>query len=154
MPKQKSYTFTAQIYKTGINFAVDVPANISSALSVVRGYIRIKGTVNRFSFTKSLVPVKGGPYRLFVNIQTLKGAKIKVGESAEFVIEQDNSDPEQEFPIPDLLMIQLKRKDLLNTFNALSFYRRKEILRYLANVKTKETLEKNIKKVIGQLEKK
>lgn len=153
MPKQKLYTFKALIYKTGINFAVDVPADISSALTVVKGYIRVKGTVNEFPFTKSLVPVKGGPYRLFVNMITLKGAKAKIGETAEFVIEQDTSDPEKEFPIPELLMQQLKQQHLFDVFNSLSFYRRKEILRYLANIKTTETLVKNIEKVISQLEK-
>lgn len=153
MPRQKTYIFKAPIYKTGINFAVDVPADISSGLTVVKGYIRVKGMVNSFPFTKSLVPVKEGPYRLFVNMQTLKGAKTKVGEFAEFVIEQDETDPETEFPIPELLMQQLKQRHLLDDFVALPFYRRKEILRYLANIKTIETLEKNIKRVVTQLEK-
>jgi len=151
MPQQTTHTFNAIIYKTGINFAVDVPADISSALTVAKGYIRVKGTVNNFPFTKSLVPVKGGPYRLFVNMQTLKGAKTKAGELAGFAIEQGKTDPESEFPMPELLMQQLKQMNLFADFVALPFYRRKEILRYLANIKTNETLVKNIEKVVGQL---
>ncbi len=154
MPRQKTYIFKALIYKTGINFAVDVPVEISSVFTAARGYIRVKGMVNGFPFTKSLVPVKEGPYRLFVNMQTLKGAKTKVGEVAEFAIEQDVTDPENEFPVPELLTQQLKQRGLFDDFVALPFYRRKEILRYLANIKTTETLEKNIKRVVTQLEKK
>jgi len=151
MPQQKTYTFNASIYKTGINFAVDVPAEVTSALAVGKGYIRIKGTVNGIPFTKSLVPVKDGPYRLFINTITIKGIRNMIGEIAEFVIEQDTTNPEQEFPLPPLLMQQLEQHHLLDDFNALPFYRRKEILRYLANIKTAETLEKTVKKVIGQM---
>jgi hypothetical protein len=152
MPKQKSYTFKALIYKTGINFAVDVPVDITSGLAAAKGYVRIRGMVNNIPFTKSLVPVKGGPYRLFINTVTIKDIRKMVGQVAEFVIEQDTTNPENEFPMPQLLAEQLKQKHLLDDFNALPFYRRKEFLRYLANIKTAETLEKNIGKVISQLQ--
>jgi len=151
MLKNTTYIFKATIYKTGINFAVDVPVDITSALTVAKGYIRIKGTVNGFLFTKSLVPVKGGPYRLFINTITIKDIRKMVGELAAFVIEQDSTDPESEFPIPELLMQQLKQKHLFDDFVALPFYRRKEILRYLTNIKTNETLVKNVERVISQL---
>ena len=154
MGKNKSYTFNAVIYKTGINFAVDVPGELTSELVAIKGYIRIKGTINKFPFTKSLVPVKNGPYRLFVNVPTLKGAKAKLGDDAVFTIMQDTSDPEKEYPVPQALTTQLQQHGLLADFEALSFYRRKEIARYLNQVKTAETLEKNIQKVISQLKKK
>ena len=123
MPKQKAYTFKALIYKTGINFAVDVPPDVTSGLTVDKGYIRIKGTVNNIPFTKSLVPVKGGPYRLFINTITIKNIRKMVGELAEFVIEPDSTDPETEFPMPQLLAEQLDQKHLLDDFNAMPFYR-------------------------------
>ncbi len=153
MPGQKSYTFKAVIYKTGINFAVDVPLDITSQLKAVKGYIRIKGTIDKFPFTKSLVPVKDGPYRLFVNMVTLKGAKTKVGNGATFVIEQDNSDPETEYPVPQALIDELQQHGLLMAFEGLTPSRRRDIVRYLNNIKTKETLQKNIDKVIAQLNK-
>jgi len=154
MKKLKTYKFTATIYKTGINYAVDVPAEITSKLIAIKGYIKIKGTVNGFPFTKSLVPVKNGLYRLFVNVITLKGAKTWANETARFVIEQDDEILERDYPMPDLLTIQLKEKELLDTFNSLSNYRKKEILRYVNNIKTSETLQKNISRLIAQLEQK
>lgn len=154
MGKNNSFRFRALIYKTGINFAVDVPARISSKLIAVKGYIRVKGTVNKFPFTKSLVPVKNGPYRLFVNMITLKGAQTSVGTTATFIIEQDAPASPNEYPMPPELAKQLKQKKLLAHFNSLTPYRKKEILRYLVQIKTAETMQRNILKLIAQLEKK
>lgn len=154
MVKSPKHKFNATIYKNGINFCVDVPAEITALLRAIKGYIRIKGTVNGFEFVKFLVPVKNGPYRLFVNMITLKGAKTGVGEVAEFVIEQDEENLEKEFPMPERMVFLLKEKNLTSVFEALPYHRRKDILRYLHGVKTIETLAKNIQKVITQLENK
>lgn len=151
MPMQKSHQFKAVIYKTGINYCVDVPAHITSALVAVKGYIRIKGTVNNIEFTKSLVPVKNGPYRLFINTITLKDIRSRVGQTATFVIEQDTSDPELEHPMPPMLLHRLQQNGLLTVFKAMAPSKRKEILRYINNIKTPEIVEKNIEKVITQL---
>lgn len=145
------YSFQAVIYKIGINWAVDVPEEITQKLTPKKGYIRIKGTVNGFSFNKSLVPVKGASYRLFVNLIMMKGGKTAVGKIANFQIEQDTSDPEKEYPIPTQLTKKLKENQLEDTFNNLTFSRRKEIVRYLSFIKTEETLHRNIDKVISQL---
>jgi hypothetical protein len=61
------YAFKAKIYKTGINWCVDVPLKISKKMIPEKGYIKIKGRINEFDFKKSLVPVKDSPYRLFIN---------------------------------------------------------------------------------------
>ncbi|MGX7666849.1 YdeI/OmpD-associated family protein [Flavobacterium pedocola] len=145
------YTFKAEIYKIGINWAVDVPEKITQQLQAVKGYIRIKGTINGFEFNKSLVPVKKAPYRLFVNLIMMKGGKTAVGETAHFIIEQDTSDPEKEFPMPPKFLHKLKVNKLTDAFNSLTPSRRKEIIRYMGFIKTEETLQRNIEKVIAQL---
>lgn len=154
MMKPKLYKFNARIYKSGINFVVDVPELITSKLNVVKGYIKIKGTVNNFPFSKSLVPVKNAAHRLFVNMATLKGAKTKLGDVARFVLEEDLDDVEKQYPIPLELELLLKEKGLETQFESLSPYRRKEILKYLNTVKAPQTLDKHIKSVIYQLENK
>jgi hypothetical protein len=98
------------------------------------------------------VPVKNGPYRLFVNMDTLKGAKTNVGETADFVIEQDKEELEKDYPMPPAFASLLKEKNLTDSFNALPYRRRKDILRYLNNIKTSETLLRNSQKVILQFE--
>jgi hypothetical protein len=146
-----TFSFDAEIYKTGINWAVDVPAAISGQMISEKGYIAIKGQINGFDFTKSLVPVKNSPHRLFVNGIMMKGATTSLGETAHFTIEQDFEKAEDHLPVPQLLQNELLKNKLVSDFDALTKSRRKEILRYLHRIKSTETLARNIDKVIVQL---
>lgn len=154
MKKTEKYKFKAEIYKTGINYCVDVPKKITSEMTATKGYIKIKGTVNEFPFKKSLVSVKNGLYRLFVNIPTLKGANTAVGKNANFEIEHDYNIVTKEYPVPKTLTEQLKKGKMLNDFKNLTESRKKNILKYLNSIKTEETLQKNIGKLITKLENK
>lgn len=148
------HQFTAKIYKTGINAAVDVPKKITDALQPAKGYIRITGTINGHTFRQTLVPVKDAPYRLFVNIPMLKGGEAALGDTAKFSIEQDLTPVENDYEMNDVLLAELKKHKLETAFEALTPSRRKDILKYLAYLKTEETVRKNVEKVIGQLKNK
>lgn len=145
------HSFKAKIYKTGINWCVDVPARISKKLVAEKGYIRIRGEINHFAFKQTLVPVRNAPYRLFVNGIMMKGGKTALGKVAAFVIEQNDEDPIKAYPMPALLKQQLDRNKLAAEFDNLIPSRKKDILRYLNQIKTEETLIKNVDKVIAQL---
>lgn len=119
-----------------------------------KGYIKIKGQLNGFNFTKTLVPVKNLPYRLFVNQTMMKGSKTALGQVATFVIEPDKNKVTKEFPVPHLLLDQLDKYKLTEDFNNLTASRKKDILKYLSYVKTEGTLFKNIDKLITQLKNK
>ena len=146
------HRFTAKIYKTGINAAVDVPESITAGMQPEKGYIRIEGTINGFTFRQTLVPVKNKPYRLFVNIPMLKGGDTALGNDADFAVQQDFKPVENDYPMVKALNRELKEKGLTAAYNALTPSRRKDILKYLNALKTEETLKKNITKVIAQLE--
>jgi hypothetical protein len=146
------HPFKAEIYKTGINAAVDVPAAITEKMQAVKGYIRIEGIINGFRFRQTLVPVKNAPYRLFVNIPMLKGGKTAVGQTAEFAIKQDFSPVEDAYPMVEALSRQLEKKGLTAAFESLTGSRKKDILKYLSYIKTEATLQKNIEKVVMQLQ--
>jgi len=146
------HSFKAKIYKVGINAVVDVPEAVSGKMEPEKGYIRIKGTINGFDFATTLVPVKDNPYRLFVNIPILKGGNTALGNEAQFSIEQNFEAKENDYPMVPALAKQLKSKKLTDAFEALTPSRRKDILKYLNYLKTEETLQKNIDKVIKQLE--
>jgi len=148
------FHFTAKIYKTGINWAVDVPEEISKQMLPEKGYIRIKGQINGFDFIQTLVPVKNGPYRLFVNLIMMKGAKTALGEIVSFNIEPNLTKIEKMYDMPEMLEEALKEHQVLENFNQLSPSRIKDILKYLSYVKTEETMKKNIDKVIVQLKNK
>jgi hypothetical protein len=143
--------FKSKIYKVGINWCVDVPVRITKEIVPEKGYIKIKGQINGFDFSKNLVPVKNKPYRLFVNLIMMKGANTALGKIASFQIEQDLKKVIREYPVPNLLAAQLTKTNLTGDFNKLTPARRKDILKYLNSIKTEETLVKNIGRVIRQL---
>jgi hypothetical protein len=148
------HSFEAKIYKTGINWCVDVPTKITEQMTAEKGLIRIKGKINGFDFTKTLMPVKDSAYRLFVNGMMMKGGKTVLGEIAIFEIEQDTNKIVKEYPIPKQLVEQLDKNMLAKDFDDLTESRKKDILKYLSYVKTENTLLKNIDKLIIQLKNK
>ena len=146
--------FKAEIYKVGINACVNVPESITEKMTPKNGYIKVKGSINGFEFFKNLVPVKNKPYRLFVNIPMLKGGQTELGKVAKFEIEQDFKVKKKKYSIPKMLTDKLTDKDLTSDFNNLSGSKKTEILKYLNYIKTEKTLERNIDKLIGKLERK
>lgn len=148
------HTFKAKIYQTGINWCVDVPAEITELLTAEKGRINIRGQINGFDFTKTLMPVKNATHRLFVNQQMMKGGKTALGQVASFKIEQDTERKVKEYPTPALLTEQLKKHQLTRSFDDLTNSRKKDILKYLNYIKTEETLLKNIDKLLTQLKNK
>lgn len=146
--------FKAEIYKIGINWAVDVPRSITDQLKKDKGYIRVKGLINGFDFKQTLVPVKNLPHRLFVNLIMMKGGQTAVGETAAFAIGQNDELVEKMYDMPEMLAASLKINQLEKEFEQLSATRKKDILKYLHYLKTAETIQKNIDKVIVQLQQK
>ena len=146
------YSFEATIYKVGFNPCVKVPKSITDKMLPSKGYIPIKGQIKNYSFRQTLVPVKNGEYRLFVNGEMLKGANAKVGETVKFIIEQD-FEP-REYPMPKELKKKLHDNNMYSYFKQMTLSNQKEILRYLNYLKTKKALMRTIDKVIGRLKKK
>jgi Bacteriocin-protection, YdeI or OmpD-Associated/Domain of unknown function (DUF1905) len=154
MKPSKKFEFRAKIYKTGINWCVDVPTKITILMTAEKGRINIKGQINGFNFTKTLMPVKNAPHRLFVNQLMIKGGRTALSETATFKIEQNTEKIIKEYPIPKLLIEQLDKQQQAKNFNTLTASKKKGILKYLSYIKTEETLVKNIDKLINQLKNK
>lgn len=148
------YTFKAKIYKTGINGCVDVPSEVTKRLTIDKGRVRIKGKINGFDFSTTLMPVKDAQHRLFVNHAMMRGAQTGLGQTATFKIEQDTKKVQKEYPSPPILAARLKEHQLTAAFNQLTTSRKQDILKYLNYVKTEATLLKNIDKLINQLKSK
>lgn len=84
-----AFSFKAKIFKVGINPCVEVPLFVTAAMTASKGYIPVKGEINGYFFTQTLVPVKNAPYRLYVNGPMLKGAAAALGDIATFSISQN-----------------------------------------------------------------
>ena len=146
------FSFTAKIYKVGINPCVEVPSRITSQMTATKGYIPVNGKIKNYSFTQTLCPVKNANYRLYVNGPMLKGSDTKLGDTVKFTIEQ-NKEPKTatEYKMPKEFKQQLTKHKLPKSFAALTPYRQKEILRYLNGLKSNEALLRNIDKIIAGL---
>lgn len=145
------FTFSAKIYKAGINPCVSVPDHITAKMTAESGYIPINGKIEQYAFIQTLCPIKKEEYRLYVNGPMLKGANVKPGQTVNFTIEQAARSKDSDIPMPEELKKQLEENNLLVTFNQLAPFRKKEILRYLNHIKTEAILLKNIDKVINVL---
>lgn len=145
------HSFKAKIYKTGINWAVDVPLKITAKMVPEKGRIYIRGKINGFGFSKTLMPVKDGPFRLYVNAAMMKGGNTALGKTAAFEIEQAAAKKEPMPSKPLQLVSALKKENLLADFESLTPSRKKDILKYLNHIRTEETMQRNIAKLIAQM---
>src|SRR5262245_43971725 len=145
------HSFKAKIYIVGINPCVKVPLRITDKLAATRGYIPVKGTIEKHFFQQTLCPVKSEGHRLYINGPMLKGSGLEVGNTAHFIIEQDTLERNRNHPMPKALKKKLEEHDMLQMFQQLSASRQKEVNRYLNNLKTEESLKRNIDKVINVL---
>jgi Domain of unknown function (DUF1905)/Bacteriocin-protection, YdeI or OmpD-Associated len=145
------FSFKAKIYIVGINPCVKVPLYITAKLKATKGYIPVKGKIGEHFFQQTLCPVKNEGYRLYINGPMLKGADVKVGQTANFIIEQDTLERNKNVPMAKEFKGKLEEHGLLAMFQQLSPSRQKEINRYLNNLKTEEAVTKNINKMINVL---
>ncbi len=147
------HKFKAQIQIIGINPYVFVPENILEKIfkqaGKDKGHIPIKGSINKDPYKQTLLKYRG-EWRLYINTTMLKDSPKRIGEVIEITVELD---PEsREVKPPELFIKALaKNKKAKVVFEGLSASMKKEISRYLANLKSEEALERNVKKAIGFL---
>ncbi|MEO5906948.1 MAG: YdeI/OmpD-associated family protein [Saprospiraceae bacterium] len=144
------FSFTAKIYKVGINPCVDIPERISSMLLATKGYIPVKGKINQHFFQQTLYPVKDSPYRLYVNSPMMKGADVVVGAKAKFIIEEDDR-PKTIIEMPAELKKELANHGVLHQFLQQTPSRQKEIFKYFSYLKTEEARNRNLEKIIAMM---
>ncbi|MFI5149727.1 MAG: YdeI/OmpD-associated family protein [Bacteroidia bacterium] len=147
------HSFTAKIQIIGVNPYVLIPAPILKSIFIQagkdKGPIPVKGTLNGYGYIQTLVKFSG-KWRLYLNTPMRKAAGIDTGDSARVEICFD--------PKPRILTMHVqlaialdKNKKAKTVFETLAPYRQKEIIRYIGFLKTKESVERNIVKVIQHL---
>jgi hypothetical protein len=146
-------SFTAKILKIGVNPYVLIPATILKEIfkqtGKNKGPIPVCGTINEKKFTQTLVKYSS-KWRLYLNTPMRKSAGIDVGDMAS--IENSYDPGERTTPMrPKLKSALEKNKKALTEFKKQVPSRKKEIMRYINSLKTEESLERNIKRVIGFL---
>ena len=149
----KNYSFSAKIYIIGINPYVLLPAailkDIFNEAGKNTGAIPVQGTINNHPFIQHLVKYSS-KWRLYLNMPMRKGAGSDVGDIVAINISFDEAP--RETPMPEKLAAALaKNKKGLKIFEGLSPSMQKEIKRYINNLKSEESIERNVSRAINFL---
>lgn len=146
-------SFSARIFKIGINPYVLLPAAVLKDLFIAagrdKGPIPVRGTLNGHAYLQTLVKYSG-KWRLYLNGPMRTAAGIDVGDIANVEIEFD---PDERIlsmhpKLADALQKQQKARAV---FDELTPSRQKEIIRYINSLKSDESVERNIQKALGFL---
>ncbi len=145
--------FKAKLDIIGINPFIFVPEEALLTLfkdaGKDKGHIPVCGQVNGKEYTQTLLRYKG-EWRLYINTVMLPNSPQRIGEIIDVSIEFDKRDRTLQ-PHPDLTKALSQNKKANAVFQKLSPSLQKEIIRYIAALKTDESREKNIKRAIGFL---
>ncbi|WP_090022021.1 YdeI/OmpD-associated family protein [Chryseobacterium oleae] len=149
----KNSSFTALLEIIGINPFVFVPDEILNEIFKAAGKdkspIPVKGTVNGKEFQQNLMKYLG-EWRLYVNLLMLKNSPKRIGETLEIVLEFDESD--RRISIHPRLDEAIKGSPIATrNFENLIPSRRNELIRYINNLKTEASIERNIEKIMRHL---
>ncbi len=149
----KSHSFHATIQIIGINPYVEVPEAILNEIFIQagknKGHIPVAGTVNKLSYQQTLLRYSG-LWRLYINTLMLKDSPKRIGETIEVTIEYDPSDRTTK-PHPKLIEALKNNSEAKSKFENLSPSMQKEIVRYIASLKTEESRNRNIERAINFL---
>ncbi len=145
--------FRAGIKIIGVNPYVSVPADRLATLferaAKTRGPIAVCGQLDGHAFRQTLVKYAGA-WRLYLNTPMRRAVAKGVGDRVTVDLDFD-AEPRL-VPVPPRFKRALATNPAANAaFEALAPSRRKEIVRYLASLKTEVSLRRNVDIVIGHL---
>jgi hypothetical protein len=147
------HKFTASIEIVGVNPFVQVPENILDMLFEQcgrnKGKIPINGTVNGLPYKQTLVKFRG-LWRLYINTTMLKNSPDRVGETIGITVAFDPSD-RAITPHPGFIKALEENIGAKAVFDSLPPSRQHEIVRYIASLKTEESVMRNISRAIDFL---
>lgn len=146
--------FTAQLNIIGINPFVFIPEEILNEIFETSGRnkspIPVKGTVNGKEFKQNLMKYLG-EWRLYINLTMLKDSPRRIGEIIEVVVEFDDAD--RTISIHPQLDKAIRGNSVtLQNFENLIPSRKLELIRYINNLKTEASIQRNIEKIIKHLQ--
>lgn len=145
--------FKPKLEIIGINPFVYIPQEILEEIFKTSGKnkspIPVKGTVNGKEFKQNLMKYLG-EWRLYINLTILKDSPKRIGELLKISIEFDDSDRTISIH-PDLDKAIKENSVALKNFENLIPSRKLELIRYINNLKTEASIQRNIENIIRHL---
>ncbi|MEL6250989.1 MAG: YdeI/OmpD-associated family protein [Bacteroidota bacterium] len=114
-----------------------------------KGHIPVRGAINGKAYQQTLVKYSGA-WRLYINMKMLKDSPRRIGEEVQVEIEYDPSD-RSIIPHPKLLTALDENEEAKAVFDRLSPSQQKEVIRYIAQLKSEESVDRNVKRAINFL---
>jgi hypothetical protein len=150
MAPGKKHRFTATLELIGINPFVFLPLPVLEALVQQapghKGKIPVKGTVNGVPYRQTLVKY-GGAWRLYINTTMLPNSPKRIGEVVKISITIDKED-RTIHPHPKLIAALQEMPAANKVFARLRPSLRNEMIKYIAHLKTEQSVDKNITRAI------
>jgi Bacteriocin-protection, YdeI or OmpD-Associated len=147
------HQFKAEIQLIGINPFVSAPVDILKAIfkqaGKEKGTFLLKERLMKKPCKQTLVRYEG-EWRLYINTDMLKNSPKRIGEQVDISLEFD---PEERIiPIHPKLSEALKENNRAATiFENLRPSRKLEIVRYLSFLKTEESVDRNVARIMDFL---
>ena len=145
--------FSAVIEIIGINPFVFVPTEVLEAIfeqaGKNKGKIPVLMKIEGHRFEQTLIKYSGH-WRLYLNTPMRKSAEREVGQMARFGIEFDPQERVTPFH-PKFKKALMGNEEAESVYKHLSLSLQKEILRYLSNLKTEESVDRNVLRAISFL---
>jgi len=147
--QKKFKTRLENIGPSGAWMHVRIPFDVEKTFGT-KARLSVKGTINGFAFQTSIFPDGEGNHTMMVNKTMRNGAKAVGGDIVEMVLEPDAAPRTVEVPA-DLktLLTKTKTKD---TFEKLSYSRKKEYVEFIEAAKREETRIARLQKIIEKLQ--
>jgi hypothetical protein len=139
--KPGSFSFAAKVLRFEMFYGIDLPAGVSRGIGL-RGSVPVVGTVEGTPFRTSLVPVKGGRHRFWLNAELRRMAGVEAGQRVDVVLRVDLDPPK--WATPEDLADALRDEGVLEAFEGISQGRRNHLVRWLESAVHETTREKRI----------
>lgn len=107
-----------------------------------KGPIPVRGTINGDPYQQTLVKFRGA-WRLYVNMKMLDDSPRRIGEAIDVTVGHDPSDRGIE-PHPKLVAMLDANLEARETFDNMAPSRQKEIVRYISDLKSDESIDRNV----------
>jgi Bacteriocin-protection, YdeI or OmpD-Associated/Domain of unknown function (DUF1905) len=140
------WQFTTKVYQQRKRPYLDVPPYISAAMSEATGsdgYLAVFATLNEREIEAVLVPRGSGAYRLFIDTQIRRLAKLETGDVVNVILRLDKTAQADELPA-DLAEIFTTDTAAQTAFEQLTAAKRSELLKWLALDKKDEPRQKRL----------
>ncbi len=137
--------FNATIYKVGMNYCVDTPAEVSRALSAA-ARVPVLGAADGHEFRTNMTRRADGRHRVFLNAEVRSTAEVGEGDAVAIELRLDAGPSEP--PVPEDLRAALGRVEgAMDALRSMPPGMRRDAMRFIEGARRPETRAKRVEQI-------